>query len=180
MRAIEPAYENWLAREDAPKNLAWFAGYASIRAAERWRQSNLPREAEAAYDRALAHYASVIEADPSTEVSSKVYMSFALAGRARIKMETQDLDGALADLLAALETSPESAALLDGLELSAYVTSITLRARLLEAGKDADAAELAAAVATLPENARRRPAYDTPGAPSADASRFGGGPGGDR
>lgn len=180
VRAIEPAYENWLAREDAPKNLAWFAGYASIQAAERWRQSNQPQEAQAAYDRALARYASVIETDPNTEASSKVYMSFALAGRARIKMEAQDLDGALADLLAALETSPESAALLDGLELSAYVTSITLRARLLEAGKEAAAAELAAAVAALPEEARQRPAYDTPGAPSADASRFGGGPGGGR
>ncbi|MCH2102036.1 MAG: hypothetical protein MK209_08960 [Planctomycetes bacterium] len=175
VRAIEPAYDNWLAREDAPSNLRWYAGYASIVAAETWRQSNQPAEALAAYERALTHYEMTIATDPSTETSSKVYMSFAFAGLARIKMETQDLDGALADLLTALRTSPESAALLDGLEFSTYVTSITLRARLLEAGKEGAATELAAAVAALPEEARRRPAYDTPGAPSVDATRFGGG-----
>jgi hypothetical protein len=69
---------------------------------------------------------------------------------------------------------------LDGLNLSGYVTSVTLQARLIEAEKPELVAKLIAAVEQLPAEARQRPDYDTPGAPSADASRFGGGPGGQR
>lgn len=177
---LEAAYERWLEREDAPRTLAWFAGYASIQAAETWRKSNSPTAAQASYDRALAHYEAMIAADPQTEASSKPYMAMALAGRARLKMEAQDLPGAHQDLLRSFEVSPESAALLDGLSLSGYVTSVTLQARLIEAKEEELLAELLEAVAALPPEARQRPAYDTPGAPSADASRFGGGPGGRR
>jgi tetratricopeptide (TPR) repeat protein len=177
---LEAAYERWLKQEDAPKTLRWFAGYASIQAAETWRKSNSPTAARASYDRALAHYEAMIAAEPNTEASSQPYMAIALAGRARLKMEAQDLDGALEDLLQSFEVSPLSANLLDGLNLSGYVTSVTLQARLLEAEKPVLVAKLLNAVEQLPEEARQRPEYDTPGAPSADASRFGGGPGGRR
>ncbi|MAW60327.1 MAG: hypothetical protein CMJ94_05770 [Planctomycetes bacterium] len=180
VEAMETAYARWLEQEDAPKTLRWYAGYASIAAAEAWRKSNRPEPALAAYDRALAHYEAMIAADEATRANSLTYMAMALAGRARLKMEAQDLEGAFADLTRSFELSPSTAAVLDGLNLSAYVTSVTLRARLLEAGKDALAVKLLEAVNALPEEARQRPAYDTPGAPSSDASRFGGGPGGRR
>jgi tetratricopeptide (TPR) repeat protein len=175
---LEAAYELWLKQEDAPKTLPWFAGCASIQAAETWRKSNSPTAARASYDRALGHYETMIAVDTNTEASSQPYMAIALAGRARLKMEAQDLDGALEDLLRSFEVSPLSANVLDGLNLSGYVTSVTLQARLVEAEKPELLAKLLAAVEQLPEEARRRPDYDTPGAPSADASRFGGGPGG--
>lgn len=177
---LEAAYERWLKQEDAPKTLRWFAGYASIQAAETWRKSNSPTAARASYDRALGHYEAMIAADANTEASSQPYMAIALAGRARLKMEAQNLESALEDLLRSFEVSPISANVLDGLSLSGYVTSITLQARLIEAEKLELVAKLLAAVEQLPEEARQRPAYDTPGAPSADASRFGGGPGGRR
>jgi tetratricopeptide (TPR) repeat protein len=177
---LEAAYERWLKQEDAPKTLRWFAGYASIQAAETWRKSNSPTAARASYDRALGHYESMMAADPNTATSSQPYVAIALAGRARLKMEAQDLEGALEDLLRSFEVSPLSANVLDGLNLSGYVTSVTLQARLIEAEKPELVAKLIAAVEQLPAEARQRPDYDTPGAPSADASRFGGGPGGQR
>lgn len=180
VEAMESAYTRWLAQDDAPATLPWYAGYASIAAAEVWRKSNRPSEALAAYDRALAHYETMIARDPNTLANSSTYMAIALAGRARLKMEDGALEEAYADLTRSFELSPATASVLDGLNLSGYVTSVTLRARLIEAGQAELAASLLEAVNALPEEARQRPAYDTPGAPSADASRFGGGPGGRR
>jgi len=177
VRALESSYQRWLARDNAPAHLSWFAGYASIQAAEAWRKANQPKEALASYGRAIGHYQTAMREDAATTQSSQTYLALVHAGRARIALEAQQLETAMQELLAAFEADPSASAKLDGLNFSAYVTSVTLRARLLEAGQDELAQTLLDAVNALPFEARQRPAYDTPGAPSADATRFGGGGG---
>ncbi len=176
--ALERSYQRWLERQDAPANLAWYAGFASIVAAETQRQANQGDAARAAYERALGLYQRAIERNPSVEQSSNTYMALALAGRARIAMDAQHWQASYDDLLASFALDPGSANVLDGLNFSAFVTATTLHARLLEAGQGALAQSLQEAIDALPPKARQRPAYDTPGAPSQDAQRFGSGGGG--
>jgi tetratricopeptide (TPR) repeat protein len=160
--ALERAYEKRLQAPDAPLNLPWYAGVASFVTAEYQRRAGLPPEADAAYQRAAAHLARSIVANPSNQDPASHYLCLSSAGRARLALERGDLDAATSLLISAFEHRPASAATLDGLNLSPSDTSRTLRVRLMEVKRADLLSQLEAALAKVDPALLGLPAYETP------------------
>lgn len=160
---LEPAYEKMLQQDDASPNLAWFAGYTSIVAAEFYRRRARNAEGRAAYGRAIAHYGASIAANSHNQDSADHYIALALAGRARLAAVSGDYEDALDDLLASFDRKPESAATLDGLNLSAAATAKMLRARLKRYNLDDLVTRLDAALARLDPALLELPAFERSG-----------------
>jgi len=161
---LDTAYAELL-RKSASPELESFAGYADLVAAEFRRRSGEAAAALAAYDRAVAHYDRVVATKPELKDGSDHYVAVALGGKARVLFEQKDDDGALAQLLAAFERRPASAATLDGLNLSAVDTARMLLARLKEAKRDDAAAKLEAALQKLDPELLQLPAYERDNGP---------------
>ncbi len=155
--------EQGLQEDGAPSNLEWFAGYASIVAAEFHRRAGSDAQALAAYDRAITHYERGIEANPGSRETADHYVALAIAGRARLALEREDCEGALVELLASFERKPEAAGTLDGLGISPVDTAKMLLARLKELERGDLAARLETARATLDPELLRLPAYEREG-----------------
>jgi len=137
---VEPAYETWLQRADAAQYLRWFAGQASLFTAEQLRKVNRLQDADGAYQRALQHFAAQTAAAPETAANSATFEVLAMAGRARIALETGNTNAALTLILAAFEHQPEAAATLDGQNVSAVGVAKKILAALQEA-EDAERAQ---------------------------------------
>lgn len=166
-KALEPAYEAMLAERVAgagPKdaNLSWFAGYASMVAAEFERRSRRPGEALGAYDRAIAHFERSIEESPETEQTARHFIAMALGGKARIAFHRGENEDSLRWILASFERSPGSAASLDGLNLSTVDTAKLLRARLRESNDGEKLSALQAALDALHPSMLEPPEFDRP------------------
>ncbi len=146
---LESDYEARLAKPDAHPQLAWFAGYAALVAAEHHRREGRADEALASYARGVARYAAWSAANPEGAAEAAHYEALALAGRARMLLERGDLAGALDALLACLERSPRSAASPDGLNITPADTARQLQARLAVPEQAEAQARLAAALAKL-------------------------------
>jgi tetratricopeptide (TPR) repeat protein len=159
---LESVYDSMLAQANAPINLPWFAGYASIVTAEYHRQANRPSQAGLAYDRAIAHYLQSIQQNSSTEQTSSTYMALAHAGLARLALEQADFAAAVEQLIASFDRQPEAAATLDGLNLSAIATSTTVMARLKQAGQQTLALRLQDALDKLPPAMFEKPDFEKP------------------
>ena len=166
IEGLEKAYADMLKDPEASPNLPWFAGYASIVAAENHRRQNEPDKALKSYDRALAYYLASVQKNPSSQGSSNHYAAIALAGRARIALEDNDLTGALDQVLASFSRKPEAAASMDGLNLSAVGTAKMLLARLRRGGQTEEADTLDAALARLDPKLLELPTFEqtAPGA----------------
>jgi tetratricopeptide (TPR) repeat protein len=162
LEQLESVYESMLAQADAPINLPWFAGYASIVTAEYHRQANRPTEAGQAYDRAIMRYLQSIKQNPDTKQSSSTYLALAHAGLARLALERADFEAAVEQLIASFDRQPEAAATLDGLNLSAIATSTTVMARLKEGGLQTLALRLQAALEKLPPAMFEKPDFEKP------------------
>jgi tetratricopeptide (TPR) repeat protein len=173
---LEPAYEAMLARPDAASNLAWFAGYSSLVAAEFHRRKGATDEALAAYDRAIAHYQRAIENNPGSRASSDHYVAVALGGQARLHLERGDLERALDAIVASFQRAPDSASALDGLNLSTVDTAKMLRSKLRELQQEAPLARLQAALDALDPSQLELPAYERETPPSGQGA--GSAPGG--
>jgi tetratricopeptide (TPR) repeat protein len=172
-QGLEPAYAERLARPDASPNQEWFAGYAAIVAAEFHRRDRKPELALAAYDRAIQHYEQALAANPDSRETCDHYVALALAGRARIALESGDLEAALAGVLASFQRREQSAATLDGLNLSPVDTAKMLRGRL-ETEKRTDLAEkLKAAMDALDPQLLELPAYEREVPPASRPQRRG-------
>ena len=130
LAALETTYDSLLQRHAESAELEWFAGYASLVAAEFYRRASQPAEAISAYERASSRYARCIELDPATAENSAHYQAMSLAGRARIALEAGQLAESASLLTACFDARPNSAATLDGLGLSAVATTQMLIARL--------------------------------------------------
>lgn len=165
IQALERAYEKRLQAPNAPLNLPWYAGVASFVTAEYHRRAGAAAEADAAYQRAGAHLARSIAANPSNQDPASHYQALSSAGRARLALERGDLDAATTLLSAAFAYRPASAATLDGLNLSPADTSRTLRARLLEAERADLLSQLEAALDQVDPALLGLPAYERPQAP---------------
>ncbi len=150
----------------------WYAGYASLVAAEYERRALRTAAADAAYLRAEELFEIAARTAPERQASAAHYAALCLAGRARLALEARDLDAATALLVASFERAPSAAASLDGLNLSPADTSRSLRARLDEAGRTDLLAVLDAALANLDPTLLGLPAYEfeTP-APNQDRPR---------
>ena len=160
---LEAVYEAMLREPDAPQNLEWFAGYASLVAAEFHRRANRDDQALAAYERAIAHYERAMQANPDGGETSDHYIALAHAGRARLAFESGDYERAVAELLASFERRPAAAASLDGLGISAVATARMLRARLSDQHRDDLAAQIGSALDGLDPDLLRLPAFERMG-----------------
>jgi hypothetical protein len=159
-QGLEDTYAALLKKEDAAIDLHWFAGYASIVAAEYQRKNRKRRAALEAYGRAIAHYDDFIAADPDRRASADTFAALALGARARVHYERRANEEALADLIAAFERSPDTANKLDGLNLSAVDTAKMLKSRFQRLKKKNLEAELQAALDALDPAMLRLPGYE--------------------
>lgn len=165
---LEATYNEMLRELDAPPILEWYAGYASLVAAEFHRRRGRDHRALDAYDRGIEHFERYLEAHPATRENTDHYVALALAGRARIAFEQGDMERATGELLASFARRPEAAASLDGLNISPVDTAKMVRARLTESGEDALLAQLQAALDALDPDMLLLPAYEraVPGRPN--------------
>lgn len=157
---LESTYEAMLRQEDASPNLEWFAGLASIVAAEFQRRAGKDTEATTAYARAIDHYESSIKIKPDSKEASDHYIALAQAGQARLAYERGDHEQALSKLLACFKRRPQAAASRDGLNISPVDTARMLGARLRRMGHDDLSAQLQAALGELDPEMLRLPAYE--------------------
>lgn len=156
--ALEAEYTRRLQLPDAPATLPWFAGYASLVAAETHRRNQRSSAAIAAYRRGIDHFANY-----RTNVGSDDalhYVAMAQAGIARVQLQAGDLPGALASLQQSFRTAPLAASAVDGLAVTAVQTADMLRARALESGAQDVVQSLDQTMAELPPEALVPPEYE--------------------
>jgi hypothetical protein len=127
--------------------LPWFAGWASMIAAESQRRGRKPDAAVASYERALAHLATYAERFPNDAASAEFYAAVCLAGRARLALDR------------------------DGLNLSAVDTARSLRAEFNRLQRPDDAAKIDAALAQLDPIHLEQPAFERTVRPRSGVNR---------
>jgi hypothetical protein len=157
---LEATYAAMLAEPDASKRMSWFAGYASLVAAEHHRRSGKIEKALASYDKAMAHYEADIARVPEDRANADHYIALALAGRARIALERGDWVVATDEILASFERKPQAAASPDGLNISPVDSAKMLRAKLQQPGLEALLARLQAGLDALDPKMLELPAYE--------------------
>jgi tetratricopeptide (TPR) repeat protein len=159
--------------------MAWFAGYATMVVAEGQRRKGEAAAALETYDRAIALFTRCAVENPPSRSNADHYVAIAQAGRARVLLERNDLDGSTRELLAAFATRPEATATMDGLNISAADTARMLRAALTTAQRTELLGTLDKALADLDPELLKLPAYEGQGpgqgpAPGARGGRRGG------
>ncbi|MFT4542403.1 MAG: tetratricopeptide (TPR) repeat protein [Planctomycetota bacterium] len=160
---LENAYEEMLRQNDAPLNLEWFAGYASLVVAEFHRRGGTPERAHGAYERAVKHYAKSVLANPDNQDSADHYSSIAMAGQARLAMEREEWEQSVALILKSINGKPEAAATLDGLGLSAVATAQMLRSQLRKVGREDLADSIDKTLDALDPKLLQLPAFERAG-----------------
>ncbi|MFT6108541.1 MAG: hypothetical protein ACJA2W_001453 [Planctomycetota bacterium] len=164
--ALERAYTDRLASLDpsAKKgdHLAWFAGYASVVAAEHHRRRGHFDDSLTSYARGIEHFERHILGHPEGRGNTDHYVALALAGRARVLMERGDLDEATTALDQSLGRRPASAASNDGLGITPIATAKMLKAKWLEAGEVERAGGVQAALDALDPTLLEPPPSELP------------------
>jgi tetratricopeptide (TPR) repeat protein len=157
---LEAVYEAMLRGDGASPTLEWYAGYASIVAAEFHRRSGMEHAAIAAYDRAIAHYETAVGANEENGESAGHYIALAIAGRARLALERGEFGLALEEILRSFEGAPEAAGSLDGLGISPVATGRMLLARLVEEERESEVGRLREALDLLSAEVLALPASE--------------------
>ena len=158
VKLLMSEYKRMLAAADAPAVLPWFAGYASLVAAEQHRRRQDPDAAQASYRQALAYFASYTSATGSNDAAH--YEAMAHGGLARLALQAGDLDLTFSELQQLFTTCPTAASATDGLSITAMQTAEMLRGRAIDQ-KDVDLQErLANALKSLPPEAFTLPEYE--------------------
>lgn len=155
---LEADYERRLAADGAPATLPWFAGYASLVAAEAHRRGGERQAAVAAYWRGMSHFGAYRQAVGREDGAH--YEAMAMAGIGRLQLEAGALPQCLESLQRAFTLAPLAAAAVDGLGVTAVQTADMLRARATESGADELVTALDAALAQLPAAALEPPEYE--------------------
>ena len=161
---LEEGYRQRLERApaDDASQLTWFAGYASLVAAEHHRRRGELAEALAAYDRAGARFERNAELHPAGADNCEHFLVLGLAGKARVALEQGELAAATTDLLAALRRRPASAATPDGLSFSPMMTAKMVYQQWVDAGEDVRADEVWDVMAGLPPEVHAVPMNELP------------------
>jgi hypothetical protein len=149
-------YQRWMDSKKTFSELTWFAGFAQIKIAEQCRRDSQTDAAFEAYAQAESLYRLSIEKNSTVRESSATYMAMICSGRARLWMESQQWEKATNALLQSFQWDPQAASLLDGMNLSARMTTITLLARLGELGET----ELSQPLRAAAPFSTRRPSPD--------------------
>ncbi len=156
--ALEAAYAERIAAENASPAITWFAGYAALVAAEYHRRGARTTEALTAYDRGIALYERYAQLEDSTDADH--FVAMALAGKARIRLQEGDLARALGELEASLQRREAAAASPDGLGITAVDTAKMLLTRLQAAPQKNLAERLASRLAALDPVLLEPPEYE--------------------
>jgi hypothetical protein len=170
---LEAAYEELLAKPDAPSELGWFAGYASLVAAEQHRRAGAAEKAMTAYERGIARFEHDADAHPEHRPSCDHYVALARAGRARVELEATALERATREILGAFERCPSASNALDGLGITPIETATMLQTRLSESGQTSLAQEIQAGLDALDPRYRELPAFERGLVPGASSDRRG-------
>ncbi len=160
VRRLESTYAKMLRAPDASPSLSWFAGYASLVAAEFHRRAGRPQDALKSYDHAIELYKKFIAAMNGEAKSPNHYIAMAHGGKARVFYEMKNNKAALEAILSSLATSEQSAATLDGLNISTVDTAKMLRQRLRTEKNDVLGRKLEDALRKLPPELLKLPAYE--------------------
>ncbi|MCB9879800.1 MAG: hypothetical protein H6835_19590 [Planctomycetes bacterium] len=156
--ALENDYAQRLAAADAPATLPWFAGYASLVAAEQRRRRQQPEAAAASYTRALERFAAYRTATGQSDGTH--YEGMAHAGLARLALQQGGLSECLAELQQVFAGPASAVAATDGLAITAMQTAEMLRAKASEAQREDLVTTLDAALRALPPEAFELPDYE--------------------
>jgi hypothetical protein len=132
---LESEYARRLEAPGASSQLSWFAGYASLVAAEHFRRRGELDPALESYGRGIAHYEHCIAGLPESRDNADHYIALAHAGRARVLLERGELESATNELLAAFTRRAASTGTMDGLDITPGMTALMLQARLADAGE---------------------------------------------
>jgi tetratricopeptide (TPR) repeat protein len=157
---LAPAYAAMMRQSPDNVDLPWFAGYASIVAAEFQRRAGNELAALDAYDQAIALYDKAIAANPTSRATADHYVALALAGRARVDYERADYEASLDAVIRSFKRKPQAAATQDGLNISPVDTAKMLRARLTTLKRDDLLAKLQGALDALDPELLELPAYE--------------------
>lgn len=139
---LEGGYRRMLEAKDADPSLIWFAGYATMVAAEYNCRAGTDDEALAIYERAIALYEKAAATFPDDQPTADHYIALALAGRAHIANERAEDPKSVDLMVAALTRCPTAAATRDGLGITPVDTARMILSRLKKEKKDEQAARL--------------------------------------
>lgn len=166
--SLTAEYAKRLEQIDADSTqIAWFAGYAALIAAEHEQRRSKFELARQHYDESIALFERNAERFPENRDSCDHYIALSQAALARLALQSGDLITASDLLLSAIQRRPNSSATQDGLGITPIATAKMLKARLLESDEPQRAEAIQSALDQLdpvlleppvnePRNLRRR------------------------
>jgi hypothetical protein len=143
---LENEYARRLSAVSPSQQLTWYAGYASLVAAEHFRRANQLERALEAYQHGIAYYERNIADVPEGRDLCDHFIAMAHAGRARVLLERGELEGATTAMLAVFQRRAASTGTMDGLDITPGMTALMLKARLAETHATELARQLGAAM----------------------------------
>ena len=146
---LQSAYAARLNSGEPTPQLRWYAGYASLVAAEHFRRGGQLDQALAAYAQGIELYEQSAKGLPDGGDLCAHFIAIALAGQARIALERGELPRAADDLLACFQRRPDSAGSPDGLNITPIETARMLLAKLADEPDAPLAARVQAGLDTL-------------------------------
>jgi tetratricopeptide (TPR) repeat protein len=160
---LEGGYRRMLEAKEADPSLVWFAGYATMVAAEYDCRAGTDDDALARYERAIALYDKAAATFPDDKPTADHYVALALAGRAHIANERAEDEKAVELMVAALTRCPTAAATRDGLGITPVDTARMTISRLKKEKKDELAARLQKALDALDPALLKLPGWENLG-----------------
>jgi hypothetical protein len=157
-KLLEAEYARLLKIPDAPRVTPWFAGYASLVAAEQYRRRQQSNAARSSYRKALAYFETYKLHNNATDGAH--YEAMAHGGLARLALQKGDLDLTFSELRQVFSICPSAAAATDGLSITAMQTAEMLRGRAIDQGNQDLQERLSKALKDLPPEAFVLPEYE--------------------
>lgn len=151
LEGLEPAYEAMVKANPELPGLQWFAGLATLVTAEFHKKAGRDTQATDCYSRSIDRFNKSADAAPTFQATADHYVALALAGRARIEFEADEVEKAVADLIACVDRRAESAGTDDGLGRAPVDTMRAVRVKLRESKRDDLLAKLEKAIDQLDE-----------------------------
>ncbi len=176
LEGLERTYEKLLANSSArdPQqrgDLHWYAGYASMVAAEFHRRRGEGDAARNSYERAMEQFEISVVHRPENQDSADHYIALSYAGLSRLDLEQQAFDKSLDNLVTCFTRSPGAANKLDGLGITPVMTATTLGARLDEQGLLEHRRRLNEALGDLPPELLQAPDFEKVAPGTGEAGR---------
>ena len=148
-RALEDAYAGMTPTLENRSTLRWFAGLASLMAAERHVQNQALEEAFATYERSVDEFRASIEESPNFAASANHYVCLAKVGRGRLFTTQKQWGLAIEEIRDGIALSPTTATTADGTGQTPTDAAKALHAALAQAGLETEAREFQNAVSLL-------------------------------